>query len=306
METKEIITKEQDKKKRLDMFLLENSPEITRNHAQNMIQQGLVLVNGKQEKSGYSLKPNQTISITLLDPTPTDIKPEDIPLDIVYEDGDLLVINKAQGMVVHPANTVFSGTLVNALLSKVSDLSGINGKLRPGIVHRLDKDTSGLMLVAKNDKAHNNLAKQIQEKTCERIYWALQCGNVKKDEGKIVTQIGRNPKDRKKMAVLREGEGRTAISEFRVLKRFSGFTLVEWALKTGRTHQIRVHAKHMGHPVACDPVYGTEPNFGHVGQLLHSKHIKFVHPTSKKIMEFDSELPPYFAEIIKKLTPLKN
>lgn len=306
METKEITTKEQDKKKRLDVFLAEIYPDLTRNHIQNLIQKGFVLVDGKQEKSGYSLKINQTITMQMPEPKKTDIVAEDIPLDIVYEDADLLVINKPQGMTVHPANTVFSGTLVNALLGKVKDLSGINGELRPGIVHRLDKDTSGLMLVAKNDKAHNNLAKQIQDKTCERTYWALVCGNVKKDEGILVTQIGRNPKDRKKMTVLREGEGRTAISEFKVLKRYSGFTLMEWHLKTGRTHQIRVHAKHIGHPVACDPVYGTTQNFGHTGQLLHSKHIKFVHPTTKEVMEFDCDLPDYFSEILNKLAPLKE
>ena len=305
METKEIITKEQDRKKRLDMFLAENFSDMTRNHIQNMIQNGLVLVDGKKVKSGYSLKENQKITISIVEPQKTDIVPENIPLNIVYEDADLLVINKPQGMVVHPANTVFSGTLVNALLSQVKDLSGINGELRPGIVHRLDKDTSGLMLVAKNDKAHNNLAKQIQEKSCERVYWALVCGNVKKDEGVLVTQIGRNPKDRKKMAVLKDGEGRQAISSFRVLKRYVGYTLMEWSLKTGRTHQIRVHAKHIGHPVACDPVYGTE-NFGHCGQLLHSKHIKFSHPTTKKVMEFDSNLPDYFENILKKLSPLKD
>ncbi len=305
METKEIITKEQDRKKRLDMFLAENFSDMTRNHIQNMIQNGLVLVDGKKVKSGYSLKENQKITISIVEPQKTDIVPENIPLNIVYEDADLLVINKPQGMVVHPANTVFSGTLVNALLSQVKDLSGINGELRPGIVHRLDKDTSGLMLVAKNDKAHNSLAKQIQEKSCERVYWALVCGNVKKDEGVLVTQIGRNPKDRKKMAVLKDGEGRQAISSFRVLKRYVGYTLMEWSLKTGRTHQIRVHAKHIGHPVACDPVYGTE-NFGHCGQLLHSKHIKFSHPTTKKVMEFDSNLPDYFENILKKLSPLKD
>lgn len=305
METKEIITKEQDKKKRLDAFLTEHFSDMTRNHIQNMIEKSLVLVDGKKVKCGYGLKPNQKIVINIEDPKKTDIMPENIPIDIVYEDSDLLVINKPQGMVVHPASTVFSGTLVNALLNSVKDLSGINGELRPGIVHRLDKDTSGLMLVAKNDKAHNNLAKQIQEKSCERTYWALVCGNVKKDEGSLTTQIGRNPKDRKKMAVLLPGEGRTAISEFRVLKRYAGFTLMEWKLKTGRTHQIRVHAKHIGHPIACDPIYGTE-NFGHVGQLLHSKHIKFVHPNSKKIMEFDSNLPTYFENILKKLSPLKE
>lgn len=305
METKEIITKEQDRKKRLDMFLAENFSDMTRNHIQNMIQNGLVLVDGKKVKSGYSLKENQKITISIVKPQKTDIVPENIPLNIVYEDADLLVINKPQGMVVHPANTVFSGTLVNALLSQVKNLSGINGELRPGIVHRLDKDTSGLMLVAKNDKAHNSLAKQIQEKSCERVYWALVCGNVKKDEGVLVTQIGRNPKDRKKMAVLKDGEGRQAISSFRVLKRYVGYTLMEWSLKTGRTHQIRVHAKHIGHPVACDPVYGTE-NFGHCGQLLHSKHIKFSHPTTKKVMEFDSNLPDYFENILKKLSPLKD
>lgn len=305
METKQIIVSKNDKKKRLDMFVLEHFENLSRNHIKNMIEKGQILVNGKTEKSGFSLKENQIVEIQFLEPQKTDILPEDIPLDIVYEDCDLIVLNKKQGMIVHPANTVHSGTLVNALLSSVKDLSGINGELRPGIVHRLDKDTSGLMLVAKNDNAHKNLAKQIQDKTCQRIYYALNTGNIKKDEGEIITQIGRSKTDRKKMAVLQKNEGRTAISTFRVLKRYVGYSLVEWTLKTGRTHQIRVHSKHIGHPIVCDPVYGTTQKFNHNGQLLHSKHIKFVHPTTQKTMEFDCPLPDYFVEILNSLSPLK-
>ena len=304
METKEFLVKKEENKQRLDMFLMSKFENMSRSHIQNLIEKNQVLVDQKAVKCGFSLKENQKVVITLPDPIKTDLLPEKIPLDVVFEDADLLVVNKAQGMVVHPANSVHSGTLVNALLGSVKDLSGINGELRPGIVHRLDKDTSGLMLVAKNDFAHKSLAKQIAEKTCLRCYWALVVGNVKKDEGTIETYIGRSKKDRKKMAVLNDGEGRLAISTYRVLKRYSGYTLMEWILKTGRTHQIRVHAKHIGHPIVCDPVYGSGEKFGHIGQLLHSKRIKFSHPRTSKTMEFEVELPPYFENILKKLNPI--
>ena len=304
METKEFLVKKEDQKQRLDMFLISKLGDVSRNHIQNLIEKKQVLVDQKVVKCGYSLKENQKVKITLPDPIKTDILPEKIPLNIVFEDADLLVINKPQGMVVHPANSVHSGTLVNALLGSIKDLSGINGELRPGIVHRLDKDTSGLMLVAKNDFAHKSLAKQISEKTCLRCYWALVVGNVKKDEGTIQTYIGRSKKDRKKMAVLNDGEGRLAISTFKVLKRYSGYTLMEWILKTGRTHQIRVHAKHIGHPIVCDPTYGSGEKFGHIGQLLHSKRISFSHPRTSKQMNFEVDLPPYFEDILKQLKPI--
>ncbi len=301
METKTFNITKENSKQRLDIFLSSCFPDFSRSKIKNLIDENAVLVNQKNVKSGYSLKEGDKVELTIPEPKSTDILPENIPLDIVYEDGDLFVINKAQGMVVHPASGNFSGTLVNALLYSASSLSSVNGVIRPGIVHRLDKDTSGLMLVAKNDISHRKLASQIAEKSCVRKYISLLCGNLKKDEGTIVTNIGRSHTDRKKMAVVPENEGKVAISIFKVLERFRKYTLVEWTLKTGRTHQIRVHAKYLGHPVASDPVYGLANELGQKGQLLHSAYIKFTHPTTGKEMEFSSPLPPYFEEVVQKL-----
>ncbi len=224
--------------------------------------------------------------------------PEDIPLDIVYQDNDVAVINKPQGMVVHAGNGNKSSTLVNALLYHLDNLSGINGVIRPGIVHRIDKNTSGLLVVAKNDAAHVKLAEQLADKSCRRIYYALLEGVVKDDFGVIDTFIGRNPKDRKKMSVT--SYGRRAITEYRVIERYNGYTLCEFSLKTGRTHQIRVHCKHIGHPIVGDPEYGYKSNkFGLNGQLLHAGKLEFIHPTTGKKVCFEAPLPEYFVKTLK-------
>lgn len=305
MEKTTFKIKKEDEKRRLDLFLNACFPNLSRSFIKNLTLKDCVKVNDKSVKSGYALKENDVVEITIPAPVSTDIMPEKIPLNIIYEDQDLIVLNKAQGMVVHPSSGCYSGTLVNALLGCVSNLSGINGELRPGIVHRLDKNTSGVMLVAKNDNAHKSLAKQISEKSCIRKYICLVKGNVKKDEGEIITNIARSHTDRKKMAVCPPNEGKVAISTFRVLTRYDKHTLMEWTLKTGRTHQIRVHTKHIGHPVVADPVYGTPDEFGQKGQLLHSYYIKFTHPTSGKVMEFTAPLPQYFEEVLKKLEHTK-
>ena len=293
-----------DFEERLDRFLQSKLKDKTRNFIQNLIEDKRVKINDKiVTKSGTKVKVGQDVEVEIPEPQVLQVEAQEIPLDIVYQDADLLVINKPQGMVVHPAVKNFSNTLVNALLYSVKDLSGINGVLRPGIVHRLDKDTSGLMLVAKNDFSHNNLAKQIANKTCVREYLALLNGVVKKDSGVIETLIARDPKDRKKMAVVKTG-GKIAISEFVVEKRFSQFTLVRFKLKTGRTHQIRVHAKYMGHPVVSDPVY-YKLQMGQKGQLLHSCYIEFNQPSTKERLSFKAKLPEYFANVIDKLDTTK-
>ena len=235
-------------------------------------------------------------------PEVLDVKPQNIPLDIVYEDQDLLVVNKPKGMVVHPAAGNPDGTLVNALLFHCGDsLSGINGVIRPGIVHRIDKDTSGLLIVAKNDRAHQSLAEQIAVHSFTRIYNAVVYGIVKEEEGTVSAPIGRHPTDRKRMAVLSSG-GREAVTHYRVLERFPGFTLVECRMETGRTHQIRVHMAHIGHPVAGDPVYGPKKCITELqGQCLHARVIGFIHPATGEYLEFDSGLPPYFERFLEKL-----
>ena len=300
METIKIT--EEHKKKRLDTFISELYPLHTRSNIKNLITKGEISVNGVAEKAGYMLHLGDEIQINFPAPVPTTIEAEDLPLNIVYQDDDLLVINKAQGMTVHPANTCHSGTLVNALLYQVKDLSGINGEMRPGIVHRLDKDTSGLMLVAKNDFSHNDLAKQISTKTCIREYIALLVGVVTKDEGEIITHIGRDTKDRKKMTVLPANKGRLAITHFWVEKRYQHFTLVRFRLGTGRTHQIRVHAKHIGHPIVGDVLYNpNKNNFNVRGQLLHSRYIEFTQPRTKERLHFTAPLPDYFEAALQKL-----
>ena len=287
---------------RLDVFLAQSVPELSRSAVKKLIENNSVTLNGAVVKAGTVVKTGDQIEFSLPKPVPTKAEAQDIPLDIVFEDEDLLVINKPQGMVVHPASGNFSGTLVNALLFSVKDLSSINGEMRPGIVHRLDKDTSGLMLVAKNDASHRSLSKQIAEKTCIREYQALLEGVLKKEEGEIVTHIGRDPKDRKKMAVLPNFAGREAISDFWVLRHYAHYTLVKFRLKTGRTHQIRVHAKYLGHPVVGDFTYNPHPNkFGLAGQLLHSFYIEFTHPRTGERLHFESKLPDYFAEVLEKL-----
>ena len=283
---------------RLDIFLQHKFPSFSRSHIKNMIEKNCVFVNGKQVKSGYKLRENDKISVTIKAPEKISTEEEDVPFDIVYEDDDVVVVNKPQGLVVHPCTSTKSGTLVNGLLHRVKNLSGINGVLRPGIVHRLDKDTSGLLVVAKNDKAHIALQEQIKNKTCKRIYLAVLSGNLKEDSGEIVTKIARDKKDRKKMAVA--DIGREAITDYQVLERLKDACLVEFSLKTGRTHQIRVHAKYLNHPVVGDKVYGKEVK-GLNGQLLHAYKLSFIHPTTGKEVSFTAPLPDYFENYLKKL-----
>ena len=279
---------------RLDVFLarmaIQGDP-LSRSRIQKLITDGNVTVDGKPAKASLRLAAGAVVAVELPEPEATDIAPENISLDILYEDEDVIVVNKARGMVVHPAAGVSSGTLVNALLAHCKDLSGINGALRPGIVHRLDKDTSGVMIAAKNDTAHRSLAEQIQEKTAKRVYWAILTGNIREEEGVIHGAIGRNPKDRQKMAVVREN-GKDATTNFRVLERFGAYTLAECRLMTGRTHQIRVHMAYIGHPVLGDPKYGAKKClFSIEGQALHSKTLMFTHPRTGEKMEFEAPLP---------------
>ena len=290
--------------KRLDLFLSEQTDEFTRSRLKKLVEEGNVKVNGEvQTKAGADVKSGEAVELIVPEAIEYAVKPENIPIDIVYQDSDFAVVNKPKCMTVHIGNGVVSGTLVNALLYALDSLSGVGGVLRPGIVHRIDKDTTGLLVVAKNDKAHVSLAKQIAEKTCKRTYFALLEGNVKEESGTIITDIGRHPTDRLKMAVLPDGKGTIAITEFETVARFGPeFTLCKFKLQTGRTHQIRVHAKHMGHPVAGDPVYGyKKQKLNADGQLLHAWQLELTHPTSGERMTFNAPLPPAFGEILGKL-----
>ncbi|MBP3432061.1 MAG: RluA family pseudouridine synthase [Clostridia bacterium] len=299
--TKEFFAEE--KGQRLDVFLMERLPDFSRSHIKNLIEKELVKVDGKSGvKAGLSLKIGQKIEVEWREPEKISTAGEDISLNVVYEDGDLLVINKPQGLVVHPCSSTKSGTLVNALLFHVKDLSGINGELRPGIVHRLDKDTSGLLVVAKNDLAHKSLAEQIKNKTARRCYLALVEGYVKENDGRIETFLKRDPKDRKKISV--QVDGRIAITDFKVLERFEKCTLMEFSLLTGRTHQIRVQSKFIHHPVVGDKLYGHEIK-GLEGQLLHAYKLSFTHPRTGREMCFEAPLPQHFAEYLKKQKKLE-
>ncbi len=283
---------------RCDVFLSEET-ELTRSAVKKLADADMVWVNAVNCKAGAMLKAGDEVEICIPDPVPIAAVPEEIPLDIVYEDGDLAVVNKPQGMTVHAGAGNYEGTLVNALLFRLSSLSGINGELRPGIVHRLDKDTSGLLVVAKNDMAHLSLSAQIAEKSARREYLALLEGVVKEESGKIVTQMGRDKRDRLRQAVLPAGEGRRAETDFFVEERFKNNTLVRFSLKTGRTHQIRVHAKYMGHPVVGDPLYGYKnQRFSLNGQLLHAFRLTFTHPRTGEEMTFTAPLPDYFLRIL--------
>lgn len=284
---------------RIDKFLADSEPELTRSAAVRLIESGNVFVNGKIPSKNLKLKPDDTILLSIPEPTVPEAVPENIPLDIVYEDGDLLVVNKPRGMVVHPAVGNYSGTLVNALLYHCSgSLSGINGVLRPGIVHRIDKDTSGLLIVAKNDFSHRILAEQIKEHSFTRKYQAVVIGNVKEDNGTVNAPIGRHHTDRKKMTVTNENS-RNAVTHYRVICRYSGYTHLELELETGRTHQIRVHMSYIGHPVAGDSVYGGKNYIKSLnGQCLHAYYISFVHPRTGKTLSFSVSLPDYFKDFI--------
>lgn len=288
-------------KERLDVFLAKASG-VSRSHAKKLVDDGLVTVNGKPGKASYILKNGDKITCAMQEPKPLDVRPVDIPVDIIYQDDDLAVINKPQGLTVHAGCGTDENTLVNALLYSLDKLSGINGVLRPGIVHRIDKDTSGVLLVAKNDKAHLSLASQIEKKICKRKYLALLHGTLKQDEGTIDTLIDRSPKDRTAFAVSK-AKGKRAITDYKVIKRYNDYTLAEFSLHTGRTHQIRVHAKYLGHPVVGDPVYGPKKcPFKLNGQLLHAYEITFFHPTSGEQMTFNAPLPDYFTQTLNKLT----
>ncbi|MDE7440157.1 MAG: RluA family pseudouridine synthase [Clostridia bacterium] len=298
---KKIFTTEKDYN-RADVYVCEVSEGKTRSFVKKLFESGQVLINGKEAKPAQTIRSGETVEITYPEAVEYTAKPEDIPIEIIYEDEDLAVVNKPQGMTVHLGNGNIDGTLVNALLYKLDKLSGINGVIRPGIVHRIDKDTSGLLVVAKNDRAHLSLSKQIEEKTCKRTYLALLEGNLKTDSGTVTTYIGRSPQDRVKMAVVQPDKGKLAITDYCVEKRFDGYTLCRFDLKTGRTHQIRVHTKYLGHPIVGDKVYGIKKQkFKLNGQLLHAFRLSFVHPTTLKQMTFEAPLPDYFKEILDKL-----
>lgn len=285
---------------RLDSFIAQKT-DLSRSHVKKAIDDGNVTVNGKTQKSSYIVKENDVVDVALPDPKPLDVHPVNIPVDIVYEDDDLAVINKPQGLTVHAGSGTDDNTLVNALLYSLDKLSGINGVLRPGIVHRIDKDTSGLLVVAKNDKAHISLSAQIAEKTCKRQYLALLHGAVKDDEGKIDTFLDRSKKDRTTYTVT-DSKGRRAITFYKVIERFSAYTLCEFTLMTGRTHQIRVHSRYIGHPVVGDKTYGPKKcPFDLNGQLLHAYKLTFMHPASGKVMTFSCPLPDYFENVLDKL-----
>ena len=295
---------------RIDKFIAERENGLSRSAIQKYIDDGLITVNGKTVQKSYKIRPDDEISVTKTEVTEVSIVAENIPLDVVYEDSDLIVVNKPKGMVVHPAPGNWSGTLVNALMYHCKDsLSGINGELRPGIVHRIDKDTSGLLIVAKNDISHRSLAEQIKEHSCMRCYEAITVGGFSDNEGVINAPIARHPVDRTRMAVVKGGK--EAITHWSVKQRFSGFTHVALRLETGRTHQIRVHMSSVGHPLFGDTVYGggrtkiEMQSAGTVmGQCLHAKTIGFVHPTSGERLFFESDLPEYFNIILNKLENL--
>ena len=289
---------------RLDAFVAENS-DISRSRAVKLIEEENVLLNGKSANKKSNVKAGDRVEVTLPDAVPLEARAQDIPLDILYEDNDLLVVNKPKGMVVHPAAGNYDGTLVNALLAHCgSSLSGIGGVMRPGILHRIDKNTSGLLMVAKNDNAHNLLAAQIKEHSFTREYEAVVYGNIKSDEGTINAPIGRHPVKRKQMAVTLKNS-KEATTHYKVIARYEGFTHIRCILETGRTHQIRVHMAHIGHPVAGDDVYGPKKVIKELsGQCLHAKKVGFVHPRGE-YMEFESPLPDYFTAFINKLGGMK-
>lgn len=298
MQKKNFLIKD-DISVRVDVFLAEKL-EYTRSRIKKLCDDGNLFVNGKQAKSNKLLKLGDIVEIALPDVKNLDLEPENIPIDIVYQDDDLAVINKPQGLTVHAGSGTNGLTLVNALLYHLDKLSGINGVVRPGIVHRIDKNTSGLLVVAKNDASHLALAKQLEDKTCRRVYIALLEGVVKEDKGRIDTFINRSVRDRTKMAV--SDFGRQAITDYKVIKRYKDYTLCEFSLKTGRTHQIRVHAKHIGHPVVGDKEYGYKnQKFKLDGQLLHAQKLEFIHPRTGCEVSFTAPIPDYFEKVLKTL-----
>ncbi len=299
MESKLIIdVPDEETGERIDSFL-SGKTDFTRTRIQQLIKDRNITVNGKPTKSSYKIEENDEIAIEVPEVETTEIKPENIKIDIVYEDSDIAVINKQAGLVVHPAHGHYSGTLVNAILYHIKDLSGINGEIRPGIVHRLDKDTSGLIVIAKNDKVHTVLTEMFQEKKIRKTYLAILKGKLNKSEGKIVTQIGRDKNDRKKMTVIDDiTKGKNAITNYRVISQNNLFTLVKVNIETGRTHQIRVHMRHLGYPILGDSVYGRKDN--EKRQMLHAYKLEFLHPVTGRQMEFTGEIPEDFQKALKK------
>ena len=287
---------------RADAFLARCVPDLTRSAAQRLLEEGAVTLAGKPVKKNYKTAPGDVLEVALPDPEPVDVVPQNIPLDVVYEDSDVIVVNKPVGLVVHPAPGHPDGTLVNALLYHCGDsLSGINGELRPGIVHRIDRDTSGLIIAAKNDRAHLALAEQLQDHSLARVYEAVVVGGFREDAGTVDAPIGRHGVDRKRMAIDPKN-GRRAVTHWSVLDRFSGYTHVECRLETGRTHQIRVHMASIGHPLLGDTVYGSKkPWPGLAGQCLHARKLRFVHPSTGQLVEVECQRPDWFETVLKQL-----
>lgn len=298
---KKYIVNDSDINKRIDSYIAGKDQEISRVAVKRLIEQGKILVNGKQVKVSYKVQLGDTITQEAEDIKEIELKAQEIPLEILYEDNDIIVVNKPKGMVVHPAVGNLEGTLVNAIMAICKEsLSGIGGEIRPGIVHRLDKDTSGVIIIAKNDKSHIDLSNQIKQHEVEKVYWALVRGVVKENEATISMPIGRSTKDRKKMAVTKNGK--EAVTHFKVLKRYSNCTLLEVKIETGRTHQIRVHLAQIGYPVIGDTIYSSGKNkWGIVGQCLHAKSLKFRHPTTHEELCIQAELPDYFKNVLKEL-----
>lgn len=291
---------------RIDRWAAQAFPSESRSRLQELIRSGQLKINGQtQTMVSYKLRCGDHILFVIPDPKPLEVAPENIPLDIVYEDSSVLVVNKPRGMVVHPAPGNTSGTLVNALLYHCHDLSGINGILRPGIVHRIDKDTSGLLMVAKNDQAHHSLAQQLKDKTTKRLYYAIVHGVISQDKGTINAPIGRDPKDRKKMAVTRSNS-KQAVTHFKVIERFLNYTFIQCRLETGRTHQIRVHMAYIGHPLAGDPKYGPKKTLPIEGQALHAAEIGFTHPETGQFLSFHADPPEDFTHLLKLLKTQNN
>lgn len=298
---KEYIVSQEEKGKRLDAYIPSVDTDITRTSAQRLIEDGNILVNGKNAKVSYKIQENDKISVEIPEPKQIELKAQNIPIEIIYEDSDIIVVNKPKGMVVHPANGNPDGTLVNAIMAICKDsLSGIGGEIRPGIVHRIDKDTSGLLIVAKNDNAHVKMSEQIKNHEVKKTYIALVRGVFKENEATIDMPIGRSTSDRKKMAVNKNGKN--AITHIKILKRFDKYTLLKVNIETGRTHQIRVHLSHIGYPIVGDYTYSNGKNeFDVIGQCLHAQKLEFKHPITQKDMCLEAELPQYFKDILDKL-----